>query len=130
MQMLLQDYLAQHWLMLAGLPPTQERTLASILMEMFDSLWPVGAAGATSAYLKVVEGLDQHLRPIVFVGFFLVFLSVPLFAMERRSPGLNAASARVPKAHLKFRSLASASMIGGLLLLLMAFIPWMAHRVH
>jgi hypothetical protein len=43
----------------------------------------------------VVQHLDQNLAPMVFVGFFLTALAIALMAIENRSRGLNAASARV-----------------------------------
>jgi uncharacterized membrane protein len=133
MQLLLQDHFVQLWPMLAELSPTQERRLGSMLIGMFAWLWSFGAGASTTAYLTVVQHLDQNLAPTVFVGFFLIALGVALMAIESRSAGFNAASAKASKQlYLKFRSLASACMIGGLLLLVTAFIrlAWVNDLVH
>ena len=125
MQLFLQHHFAQLWPMLAELSPTQERQFGSFFIGMFAWLWAFGVGHFTTAYLSLVQHLDQNLAPVVFVGFFLVALGIALMAIENRTPGLNAASAKVSKQlYLKFNSLASACTIGGLLLLLTAFIHW------
>jgi hypothetical protein len=95
MQMLLQDHLVQYWPMLAELSPPLERQLGSWFMGILSAISAFCVGHFTTKYLTVVQHLDQSLAPMVFVGFFLIALAIALMAIENRSRGLNAASARV-----------------------------------
>ena len=129
--MLLHDHFIQNWPILAEISPTQEQQLMALLMWMFSWLGASGAAASMTTYLTVFQHLDQYLAQMIFVGFFLVAFSVGLMVIESRSAGLHAASAKVSKQlSLRFSSLASACMIAGLLVLLMAFSVWGYFLMH
>ncbi|MGY8664130.1 hypothetical protein Q3C01_17425 [Bradyrhizobium sp. UFLA05-109] len=117
--------------MLAELSPTQEQQWAALFMALVSWLGASGAAASITTFLTKFQHLDQHLAPMLFVGILLVAFSVGLMIVENRSLGLHAANAKVSKlVSLRFRSLASACMITGLLILLMAFITWTYILMH